>query len=86
MNKLLLCLVACLVLANCDINARRAAAEPTPFNNTYRYHEEAHSGMVYGVWSVYYNSSQTGYAISTVNLTKEKLEVELLRKQVRAMP
>lgn len=28
------------------------------------------------------NSSQTGYCITTINLTKDKLEVQLLKQQL----
>lgn len=39
--------------------------------------------MIYGIWYVPDRTSQTGYAIEIVNLTKDALEVELLKKQLK---
>lgn len=44
--------------------------------------EEYNKGMTCGVWYVKNQSSQTGYSIFVVNITKDMLEVQLLRQQI----
>ena len=80
MKKLILLLVV-FGLSNCELKVKNVNAQ-TGYTNTYSYKEERHNGMVYGVWYVMSNSSQTGYAVSVVNLTKDELEVQLLKKQL----
>lgn len=49
----------------------------------YQYHEEIHNDMTYGVWSKANNRPyDIGYAVAVVNITKETLEVELLKLQI----
>jgi hypothetical protein len=40
--------------------------------------------MRYGIWYVD-DKSQTGYAVAVVNLTKDALEIELMKKQINAI-
>ena len=83
MKKFIL-IVVCVVLSNCEIKPRQATAQNSHgnYSNRYSYHEETHNGMTYGIWSVDDDTSQTGYATSVVNLTKDALEVELLKQQL----
>lgn len=85
--KKLFCLILALTLANCEIKPRSSVAQETGdpysnYNGTYGYKEEIKDGMTYGIWYVRSQSSQTGYATSVVNLTKDKLEIELMRAQL----
>jgi len=50
---------------------------------TYRYKTEQIDGMKFGIWYATGGTSQTGYDIEIVNLTKEALEVELLQAQLQ---
>lgn len=80
MKKLFL-LIGLIILSNCEIKPRTVEAQ-SDYSSIYSYREETRQGMLYGVWYVTQNTSQTGYAVAVVNLTKEKLEVELLKKQL----
>jgi len=84
-----------VALSNCEIKTRETVAQPKNpsdvkndfyhdeyYGLNYQYHEEERSGMSYGIWSKTANSSQTGYAVAVVNLTKDELEVELLKLQI----
>lgn len=82
--KKLICLVVAVVLSNCQIKI-----EPNSVNAQgvvagyvdYEYKEVTIKGMTYGVWAANAHSSQAS-AIQVVNLTKDELEVKLLRKQL----
>lgn len=80
MKKFLL-LILVIFLSNCELKVRDVGAQ-SAYTDIYSYKEEIHYRMTYGIWYVRDNSSQTGYATSVVNLTKDALEVELLRKQI----
>jgi ABC-type phosphate transport system auxiliary subunit len=80
MKKYIILTLTMIALSNCEIKPRNANA--SSFGSVYSYREEKHNGMTYGVWYVMQQSSQTGYATSVVNLTKDQLEVELLRQQL----
>lgn len=85
MKKILTCLILAIILTNCEIKPKEAKAERNYYNNydnIYSYKEEEKSGMVYGIWYVKEMSSQTGYSTTVVNLTKDALEIELLKKQL----
>lgn len=86
MKKLIL-LIVVVILNNCEIRPRQVCATTYPSADSYGYGRyqfttETHEGMEYGIWALVGGGSQTGYAIHVVNLTKEKLEVELLKKQL----
>lgn len=82
MKKILL-ILGFIFLSNCDIKPRTVSAQ---FNNyLYEYKEETRNGMKYGVWYVNGDRSNREDAIFVVNLDKDALEVELLRKQLAAM-
>ncbi len=61
-----------------EVNAQGFAADRVD----YGYRTEVIQGMQYGMWYVTSGSNQTGYDIEVINLTKDALEVELLKKQL----
>ena len=81
MKKVLLVIVA-FSLSNCDISVRKTNAQSEIFYQTYTREIVEFDGMKYLLLYVVNKSSQTGYSITTINLTKDKLEVELLRHQL----
>ncbi len=84
MKKILACLVLAVVLVNCEVGVKQTKAQEGLYNGYYTYHydEEIHDGMKFGIWWKTGESSQTGYTVFAVNLTKDSLEVALLRKQL----
>ena len=82
--KKLICFIFAVILSNCQIKI-----EPIPANAQgvtagfvhYEYKEVNINGMTYGVFVANANSSQAA-AISIINITKDELEVQLLRKQL----
>lgn len=71
MKKIMICLVAATFLTNSEIGIREAKAETF---STYR--EEYRYGMKYGIW-------YKGGSLQVVNLTKDELEIEVLKKQLQ---
>jgi hypothetical protein len=86
MKKLLILSVICIILSNCEIGVQKAKADFGGSNNgvLYRERDENINGMNYHIWYVDNGSSQTGYAVYAVNTTKDALECELLRKQLKS--
>jgi hypothetical protein len=97
MKKIILLILLFTILANCDVKPRTVEAQNRnasvdvkylfyngngSFPQYYQYHEEIHNDMTYGIWSKANGNHQTGFAISVVNITKETLEVELLKLQI----
>lgn len=92
MKKILL-IVLFTILVNCEIKPRETQAQVSnkdifytggTWNCHYMYHEEQRHGMTFGIWSFSPEGSsyQNGYAVAVHNLTKEALEVELLKLQI----
>lgn len=81
MKKLIL-LFSFIILSNCDVSPRSANAKEHEYNSLYSFRIEDHNGMKYGIWYLNNYTSQTGYAIHVINLTKDQLEIELLRHQL----
>ncbi len=85
MKKTLLLTLMFVILSNCDIKPRETTAQPTTLKSysngatQFIYYEEVHNEMKYGVWTTtnYYGGNTT-----IVNLTKDVLEVELLKLQI----
>lgn len=57
-------------------------APKTLENNHYTWEDQEIDGMKYRIFYKTYGTNQTGYSVFAVNLTKDKLEVELLQKQL----
>lgn len=90
MKKLIICLFIAIALSNCEVKVQSTQAqEQAPAQNAgwrnYSYKEEIKQGMKYGIWYGDYfhgGSISTGYCLAVVNLTKDSLEIELLRRQL----
>lgn len=75
--KKVLIVIVCIILSNCECKTRSAMADDRFY---YNYKEEVVHGMTYGIWV------NTGYSsVTVVNLTKDKLEVELLQRQLKVV-
>lgn len=61
-----------------EINAQSVQST----HGTYSFSTKTINGMEYGIWYYSYRSSGDVAAIHVVNLTKDALEVELLKKQL----
>ena len=66
------------VKPNKQLNAQSFASERV----FYGFRTDTIDGMKYGFYYVAGQTSQTGYDIEIINLTKDSLEVELLKKQL----
>ena len=78
MKKIIICLLAAIMLMNCEIRVKQTNAQDTKHH---QFEIKIANGMQYGIWSSY-NSGDGNRSIFVVNLTKDSLEVELLRKQL----
>jgi hypothetical protein len=81
MNKILICLIAAITLSNCDISPKKCYAQGEILWGTPGKQDFIEWGMTYRMFTV---TVSGGGSISThvVNLTKDSLEVALLRKQL----
>jgi hypothetical protein len=92
MKKILICFLAVMALSNCEVKFKEVKAQINPnqkelvsigtgVSDGMPYHFEIRrleiDSMEYAVFTYY------GDAIYSINLTKEKLEIELLRKQLK---
>lgn len=83
--KRIICIAIAFILVNCELKTKEsfAAGEFKPLlkhNEISDYSEITKNEMTFGVFRVYqYN---TGYSISIVNLTKDRLEVEKLKLEI----
>lgn len=87
MKKYFICLVLAIALSNMQISCRQAEARNDQDNvacgdfNCVAFDKTTREGIE---WGIFYNSEggQAGMQMYVVNLTKEKLEIELLKKQL----
>lgn len=79
MKKLILLLFA-IILSNCEIKPRESKADY--FNENYSSRKVIVDNIEYIVFYADKNYSRTSNAIAVMNLTKDKLEIELLKKQL----
>lgn len=90
MKKIIGLTILLFALSNCEIKTQRASAYS---NGNITTHDENINGMTYRVWALEGNwSSQTGYVVYVVNISKDRIEYEnallqheLLLKQVNKM-
>lgn len=82
MKKKMIWLLAVFALTQCEVKVRETNATTTAFSQVYTKETQTIGGMEYMVWYVYPNSSQTGYCVYSINITKDKLEVEWLKRQI----
>lgn len=76
-----LCLVGCGEPVPTGTFAPRPA--DTLVDHAYAWEDQEINGMKYRVYFKTRNSSQTGYTVFAVNLTKDELEVQLLKRQLQ---
>lgn len=80
--KKIIALTIAIILSNCEIKVRETTAQSVYATHvSYDYKEVVIKNMTYGIWIANYNSGPES-AIFVVNLTKDALEIELLRKQL----
>lgn len=87
--KLALCLVLLAACVSCGGSPKKIALGNKDKNpkslleqNFYSWEDHKIKGMEYRIYYFKRWSSDTGYAIEVINLTKDELEVELLKKQL----
>jgi hypothetical protein len=81
MKRAIILTLIITIFSNCEIKFNSAKASDNfylPVSRT-----EVHCGMTYRVWYTPDGTSQTGYGIYVVNLTKDALEIQLLEKQLK---
>jgi len=96
--KVFITLLILIVLSNCTIKPNETIAQDNNqgdqitsysdgFSNdhNYKYVEQTKENMKYGIWYLANGTSQTGYTIAVVNLTKEELEIELIKLQIEEL-
>lgn len=84
MKYFLLCLI--LLFVACAPVKKEQAEKPTYTfiqQHGYTWEDQTINDMTYRIYIKGQWSSQTGYSIHVVNLTKDQLEVALLRKQLQ---
>lgn len=86
MKKILICLIGAIILCNCEVSVQKAKAQNDLTYGTVNVVTKTINGMEYASFilrgSVYGGSS---YTVSTVNLTKDKLEIEFLTEQLKLL-
>ncbi len=76
-------MIGAIILSNCNISCNVTSAEPPEkYYDYYSWEDRTIDGMKYRIFYSDRNLSYASAAISIVNLTKDSLEVELLRKQL----
>lgn len=86
MKRFLICLVGAIILSNCNISCNEVQADGVKLYDGYSWEYKYLRGMEY---IIFYSDkispqSYTG-ALFAINLTKDALEVEVLRKQVEVL-
>ncbi len=77
-------LVIGLVLVGCSVvQSSNTNETPTLQSNGYLFEDIELEGMNYRVYYMDYKSTQTGYCLGIINITKDKLECQLMKQQLR---
>lgn len=82
MKKIIL-VIAIFILSNCEIKVRETNAQSDTFLYTYANEAVYKNGMEYSLFYARNQSSQTGYCVAVVNITKDKLETEKLELEIQ---
>lgn len=86
MKKILICSLLAIILSNCEIRVQQSKAEMTNIICNTQMNEcitadiRYYDGMKYLIFSTTRYDAMSPFAI---NLTKDSLEVELLKKQLK---
>ncbi len=95
MKKILICLILAIILTNCEVRVKQAQAQVTPHWTELSYYSNQQNASGYGTEFKRIVIDSMEYALFTsvgtynhgtpflVNLTKDKLEIELLKKQLK---
>ena len=90
--KIILLTIICFGLLNCDVSVSTQKAHAdypigscnsSTYTNIYSEKDIVIKDMNYHVWYLTGGISETGYCVFVVNTTKDELECELLRKQLK---
>lgn len=91
MKKIILCLLVAVILTNCDVSVKPKEAKAEESNvvcsdngNCVSYRNRVIDGIEYAIFYHGQAGSQSGSQPFVINLTKEKLEIELLHKQLNS--
>jgi hypothetical protein len=79
MKKFVLLLTLFIVLSNCEISPQKAHAYEQV---KWLYLTEVRNGMTFGIWWTDGDGSNREDAVAVVNLTKDALEIELIKLQI----
>lgn len=87
MKKILICLFGAILLTNCEIKVKETKAQTPNQNTSYHLCYTGHFTEVVYSYKTYRNMdyvviSQREGGVTIINLTKDELEVELLKKQL----
>lgn len=82
MKKRIILVLIVFIISNCEIKVRESKAQTINFVSVYNKEIIIVNDMEYMLLYVRDNTSQTGYGVTAVNLTKDKLEVQLLKRQL----
>jgi hypothetical protein len=77
--KKLMCLFAIIVLSNCEVKVKEANANSGP----YLMYSEIIEGMEYRLFRMHSNGADNVFVI---NITKDKMEVEKLKRELPKKP
>ncbi len=93
MKKIFLLTILAIILSNCEISPRKANAEWKEYLDTYTLSKRDYNNINYTVFPkddiiyhiYHYGDGSQDASIFVVNHTKELLEVELLKKQLKQL-
>lgn len=83
-NNLVIVILVCLFLTAC-VPVESGSSPKITFiqEHGYTWEDQSINDMNYRIFFKVWRAGETGHAIHVVNLTKDQLEVELLKKQIR---
>lgn len=81
MKKFFILLIVFVILSNCEISPKKTIAQNAYKLDSYQIGYREINGMKYAIFSPGSTDYQTG--VFVVNLTKDALEVEMLKLQIQ---
>jgi hypothetical protein len=82
MKRYIIATLVVFALSNCEIKVRDTKAQSSQYMEVNSLDIIEKNGMKYMVLYTRSQSSQTGYGIAVVNLSKDKVEMELMQAQL----
>lgn len=80
MKKIIICLLIAIIATNCEVKVKETKAQERRYNRQLDYINI--DGMRYAVFTPAAMSTSGDGGIFVINLTKDELEVQLLKKQL----